>query len=118
MLHRELSSRRVLQLFLWVAIFLATILTLTIRGTDYIDNSAANLFPGRRLILNSALTDSGAFIAARLPDAEEQSVADVLFGDYKFTGKPPRAWPRSYDHVNTGGKSEKPLFQYGFGLTD
>jgi beta-glucosidase len=64
------------------------------------------LFSGRPLILNSALADSDAFVAAWLPGTEGQGVADVLFGDYKFTGKLPRAWPSSSDHIRSGDKSE------------
>jgi beta-glucosidase len=49
-------------------------------------------FSGRPLILGSALADSTAFVAAWLPGTEGQGVTDVLFGDYKFTGKLPRPW--------------------------
>ena len=76
------------------------------------------LLSGRPLILNSALTDSRAFIAAWLPGTEGAGVADVLFGDAKFTGKLSRTWPASNDHVRTGDTAETPLFAYGFGLTD
>jgi beta-glucosidase len=51
------------------------------------------LFSGRPLILNSALDDSKAFVAAWLPGTEGLGMTDVLFGDFKFTGKLPRAWP-------------------------
>jgi beta-glucosidase len=68
------------------------------------------LFSGRPLVLNSALTDSDAFVAAWLPGTEGQGMTDVLFGDYKFTGKLPRNWPGSAD------VSAKPLFPFGFGL--
>jgi beta-glucosidase len=51
------------------------------------------LLSGRPLILNSALDESTAFVAAWLPGTEGLGVTDVLFGDYKFTGKLPRAWP-------------------------
>jgi beta-glucosidase len=71
------------------------------------------LFSGRPLILNSALADSDAFVAAWLPGTEGQGVTDVLFGDYKFTGESPRAWPRSNDHIRTGDTAEKPLFPFG-----
>jgi len=70
------------------------------------------LFSGRPLVLNSALTDSDAFVAAWLPGTEGLGVPDVLFGDFKFTGKSARNWPRSSD------KSAKPLFPFGFGLTN
>ncbi len=76
------------------------------------------LLSGRPLILNAALADCDAFVAAWLPGTEGQGVTDVLFGDYKFTGKLPRTWPDSNEHVATGDKPEPPLFPFGFGLTD
>ena len=48
------------------------------------------LFSGRPLVLNSAFADSDAFVAAWLPGTEGLGVTDVLFGDFKFTGKLPR----------------------------
>lgn len=76
------------------------------------------LLSGRPLILDSALTDSNAFVAAWLPGTEGQGVADVLFGDTKFTGKLPRTWPRSNEHIAAGDKAEEPLFPPGFGMAD
>ncbi|HWY31510.1 MAG TPA: glycoside hydrolase family 3 N-terminal domain-containing protein, partial [Candidatus Acidoferrum sp.] len=55
------------------------------------------LISGRPLILGNALDASDAFLAAWLPGTEGQGVADVLFGDYKPTGKLPRPWPRNND---------------------
>jgi beta-glucosidase len=75
------------------------------------------LFSGRPLILNSALDDSSAFVAAWLPGTEGLGVTDVLFGDFKFTGKLPRIWPRSNAHIAVADKSEKPLFPFGYGLS-
>jgi beta-glucosidase len=75
------------------------------------------LLSGRPLILNSALADSSALVAAWLPGTEGQGVADVLFGDFKFSGKLPRTWPRSNDHVRAGYTVENPQFPLGFGLT-
>jgi beta-glucosidase len=75
------------------------------------------LFSGRPLILNSALDDSNAFVAAWLPGTEGLGMTDVLFGDHKFTGKLARNWPRSNDHLASADKSEKPLFPFGFGLS-
>ncbi|MDR3460018.1 MAG: glycoside hydrolase family 3 N-terminal domain-containing protein [Verrucomicrobiae bacterium] len=74
------------------------------------------LLSGRPLILNSALADSSAFVAAWLLGTEGQGVADVLFGDHKFTGKSPRTWPASNQHVRAGDETEKPLFAFGYGL--
>jgi beta-glucosidase len=75
------------------------------------------LISGRPLILNSALADSSAFVAAWLPGTEGQGVADVLFGDVKPTGKLPREWPRNNDQLAANKMDGSPLFKYGFGLT-
>ncbi len=74
------------------------------------------LYSGRPLILDSALTDSDAFVAAWLPGTEGFGLTDVLFGDHKFHGKLPRAWPASNAHIATGDTSVPPLFPSGFGL--
>ncbi len=76
------------------------------------------LISGRPLILDSALRDSRALIAAWLPGTEGSGVADVLFGDYRFTGKLPRDWPSNNEHIRVGSKGEHPSFPFGFGLTD
>src|SRR5262249_18551480 len=76
------------------------------------------LLSGRPLVLGEALQVSDAFVAAWLPGTEGQGVADVLFGDYKPTGKLPRAWPRDVSQL--AGYSinmENPQFARGFGLT-
>lgn len=77
------------------------------------------LLSGRPLIINDALSLSDAFVAAWLPGTEGQGVTDVLFGDYKPTGKLPVSWPKSMDQIpiNRGDKNYDPLFQYGFGLS-
>jgi beta-glucosidase len=78
------------------------------------------LLSGRPMILGPTLDDSDAFIAAWLPGTEGQGLADVLFGDYKPTGKLPHTWPKSMDQVplNVGDPgADKALFPYGFGLT-
>jgi beta-glucosidase len=76
------------------------------------------LLSGRPLILESALDESDALLAAWLPGSEGEGVADVLFGDYKPTGKLPRTWPRSMDQVGSEITADtRPLFPYGFGLT-
>ena len=78
------------------------------------------LLSGRPLVLGATLDASQAFVAAWLPGTEGQGVADVLFGDYKPTGKLPQTWPRTNEQatsgVGTAGAGE-PLFPYGFGLT-
>jgi beta-glucosidase len=77
------------------------------------------LVSGRSLIINQVLDKADAFVAAWLPGTEGQGVADVLFGDYKPTGKLSVSWPRSMAQIpiNVGDKNYDPLFKYGFGLT-
>jgi beta-glucosidase len=79
----------------------------------------AVLVSGRPLIIDKALDKCDAFIAAWLPGTEGQGVADVLFGDYKPTGKLSFSWPRSMAQIpiNFGDANYDPLFKYGFGLT-
>jgi beta-glucosidase len=79
------------------------------------------LLSGRPLILGAALQDSDAFLAAWLPGTEGEGVADVLFGDYKPTGKLPRQWPRDNDGLATTSvqsASGEPLFPQGYGYAE
>jgi beta-glucosidase len=77
------------------------------------------LLSGRPMIIEEALGKCDAFVAAWLPGTEGQGVADVLFGDYKPTGKLSVSWPRTMAQIpiNFGDASYNPLFKYGFGLT-
>jgi beta-glucosidase len=77
------------------------------------------LISGRPMIINEALAVCDAFVAAWLPGTEGQGVADVLFGDYKPTGKLSFSWPRSMAQIpiNVGDANYDPLFKYGYGLT-
>jgi beta-glucosidase len=77
------------------------------------------LVSGRPLILDPILADADAIVAAWLPGTEGAGVADVLFGDYKPTGKLSYSWPRSVAQVpvNVGDAKYDPLFPFGYGLT-
>lgn len=77
------------------------------------------LVSGRPMIIDQVLDKSDAFMAAWLPGTEGQGVADVIFGDYKPTGKLSHSWPRSMSQIpiNFGDASYDPLFKYGFGLS-
>ncbi|MBN1805490.1 MAG: glycoside hydrolase family 3 C-terminal domain-containing protein [Sedimentisphaerales bacterium] len=77
------------------------------------------LFSGRPMIINDVLDQADAFIAAWLPGTEGQGISDVLFGDYKPTGKLSFTWPKSMSQIpiNLGDSDYDPLFPYGYGLT-
>lgn len=76
------------------------------------------LLSGRPMIIDKVIDKADAFVAAWLPGTEGRGVTDVLFGDYKFTGKLSFSWPRSMDQIpiNVGDKNYNPLFKYGYGL--
>jgi beta-glucosidase len=74
------------------------------------------LFSGRPMILGDVLEQADALIAAWLPGTEGDGIADVLFGDYKPTGKLSHAWPRTMAQVPRSANTN-PLFPLGFGLT-
>ena len=78
---------------------------------------------GRPLIITSLLKVADACVAVWLPGTEGSGVADVIFGDYPFSGRLPYTWPRSNDqlpiNVNNAlqvSGSSDPLFPFGFGL--
>jgi beta-glucosidase len=79
------------------------------------------LISGRPMIINDALPLADAFMVAFLPGTEGQGIADVLFGDYKPTGKLSFSWPKLMDQLplNMNAPKDKydPLFPYGHGLT-
>jgi len=76
------------------------------------------LISGRPMIVNDVLEQADAFIAAWLPGTEGQGIADVVFGDYRPSGKLSFTWPRSTEQIpiNAGDADYDPLFEYGFGL--
>jgi len=83
----------------------------------------AVLISGRPMVLGTSLASSDAFICAWLPGTEGDGVADVLFGDYDFTGKLSFSWPNAAadEPVNYGNWGDvktaaTPLFSYGYGL--
>jgi beta-glucosidase len=75
------------------------------------------LISGRPMIINDVLGQVDAFVAAWLPGTEGQGVADVLFGDYKPTGKLSFTWPSSAEQIPLSAMKGEPLFEYGFGLS-
>ncbi|KAL3825652.1 hypothetical protein ACJIZ3_021681 [Penstemon smallii] len=100
-------------------------LTLPDSGLSTITNVCASLkcvvvlITGRPVVIQPYLAQIDALVAAWLPGTEGQGVADVLFGDYGFTGKLPHTWFKTVDQLpmNFGDKHYDPLFPFGFGLT-
>ncbi|KAL3535980.1 hypothetical protein ACH5RR_004441 [Cinchona calisaya] len=76
------------------------------------------LITGRPVAIQPYLDQVDALVAAWLPGTEGQGVADVLFGDYGFTGKLPHTWFKTVDQLpmNIGDPNYDPLFPFGFGL--
>jgi beta-glucosidase len=77
------------------------------------------LMTGRPKFLDQILPLADAVVEAWLPGTEGAGVTDVLFGDYRPTGKLPHSWPRNLAQIpiNEGDVPYDPLFAYGFGLT-
>jgi beta-glucosidase len=81
------------------------------------------LLSGRPRVITDGLPLADAWVAAWLPGTEGGGIADVLFGDYPFTGKTAYSWPRSNKQLpininNSAGKTgcDAPLFPFGYGL--
>jgi beta-glucosidase len=94
---------------------LATLSTIARTGVPIV----VVLVSGRPLVVTSELASWRGLVAAWLPGTEGNGVADVLFGDYRPTGKLPMSWPRTATQIpiNVGDATYDPLFAYGFGLT-
>ncbi len=81
------------------------------------------ILSGRPLVITRQYEIPDAWVAAWLPGTEGSGVADVLFGDFPFTGKLPYTWPRSSSQLPININSpvgpylcDAPLFPYGYGL--
>ncbi|TXD64628.1 glycosyl hydrolase family 3 [Polaribacter glomeratus] len=80
------------------------------------------LVSGRPLVVTKQIQNSDAFIAAWLVGSEGKGVAEVLFGEYNFSGKLPHSWPKSVEDFkgkygpNFWDDSIKPLYPIGYGL--
>ena len=88
-----------------------------------VDKLIVIILSGRPLVITDQYRMADAWVAAWLPGSEGEGVADVLVGDYPFTGKLPYSWPRSNSQLpinenNDIGKTgcAAPLFQIGYGL--
>jgi beta-glucosidase len=73
---------------------------------------------GRPLEVTDQIPKWNAFVEAWLPGTEGNGVSDVLFGDFKPTGKLPVTWfaRETQEPINVGD-GKVGLFPFGFGLT-
>lgn len=105
-------------------------LTLTEKHQNYINtykNKVSKLIvllvSGRPLVITEQLNISDAFIALWLPGSEGKGVAEVLFGEYNFSGKLPHTWPKSVEQFhdlygpNYWDENPEYLFPFGYGLS-
>jgi beta-glucosidase len=78
----------------------------------------AIIVSGRPVLITDQLASADAWVAAWLPGTEGDGIAEVLFGDYEFTGTLSHSWPKTEDqaNLNKGDAGFDPLFAYGYGL--
>jgi beta-glucosidase len=78
----------------------------------------AIVISGRPLDISAIASSCDGIIAAWLPGTEGGGIADVLYGNYNFTGKLAFSWPRTtaQEPINYGDAAYDPLFPYDFGL--
>lgn len=85
------------------------------------DSVVVILVTGRPLIITNEIKNWDALVVAWLPGNEGAGVADVLFGNKKFTGTLPLPWPSSISQLpisTTGQTNDRSsvLFPRYFGL--
>ena len=78
----------------------------------------AVILSGRPLFLEDIIGQADAIVAAWLPGSEGDGVADVLFGDYKPTGKLSFTWPKATStSLHRGDAGYQTMFESGYGLS-
>jgi beta-glucosidase len=82
---------------------------------ERVDKLVLVVISGRPLVLEQALEQADAVVAAWLPGTEGAGVADGLFGNTPFS------WPASNDQLPLGpaypdSAQKSPLFPFGYGL--
>ncbi|XP_031277793.1 uncharacterized protein LOC116136217 [Pistacia vera] len=97
-------------------------LVIPVKGSEVINSVAeriptlAILISGRPLTVEPQLLEKlEVFVAAWLPGSEGRGIADVIFGDYDFTGQLPVTWFRGVEQLPMNAYD--PLFPLDFGLT-
>jgi beta-glucosidase len=104
-------------------------LTLTEEHQNYIKTYSEKgiktivvLVSGRPLVVTDQIETSDAFMATWLIGSEGDGVAEIIFGDFNFSGKLPHSWPKSEEDYkgkygpNFWDKTIQPLYPLGYGL--
>lgn len=84
-----------------------------------VDKLVLVIYSGRPLIITPVVSQCDAIVAAWLPGNAGEGLADVLCGDYPFTGRLPVEWIASMDQLPISRLAQngaQPLFAYGSGL--
>lgn len=93
---------------------------LLLRVRERCDQLIILLIAGRPRIVTEQLPLIDALVVVWLPGTEANGVADLLFGDFPFTGKLPFSWPRSMKQIPLAAlqaSDEAPLWECDYGLT-
>jgi beta-glucosidase len=73
---------------------------------------------GRPLFIEDIAGAADAIVAAWLPGSEGDGVADVLFGNFKPSGKLSFTWPKaSSTNLHRGDPGYQTMFEFGYGLS-
>ena len=101
--------------------------TIVKRVRERVDTLILLIVAGRPMVITEALGHADAVVMAWLPGTEGDGVAEVLLGDYEFTGKLPFTWMRSMDQLPFNFEEmdatlfvsgcDAPLFPFGYSLT-
>jgi beta-glucosidase len=78
----------------------------------------AVILSGRPVFIEDIVGSADAIVAAWLPGSEGAGVADVLFGNYKPSGKLSFTWPKmSSTSLNRVDSGYQTMFEFGYGLS-
>lgn len=82
----------------------------------------ALLMSGKPLLVTDYIGDWDSFIVSSLPGTEGLGMADVIFGDYNFTGRLPYVYPRTVSqagitHLDPEYTTTNYLYPFGAGLS-
>lgn len=90
------------------------------RVREQVERLVLVIYSGRPLLLDRVEPLCDAIVAAWLPGTEGDGLADVLCGEYPFTGRLSHDWIASMDQLPRSALMTSdlaPLYPYGHGLT-